>query len=46
MDWAERRAVMVERQIANRGLREPAILEAFRAVPREEFVPESMREFA
>ena len=37
---------MVERQIARRGIRDARILAAFRAVPREEFVPEGMREFA
>ncbi len=37
---------MVERQIARRGIRDARILAAFRTVPREEFVPEGMREFA
>lgn len=37
---------MVERQIARRGISDPRILDAFRAVPREQFVPEGMREFA
>ena len=34
---------MVERQLVPRGIREPAVLEAMRAVPREEFMPESTR---
>ena len=37
-DFAELRADMVERQIAARGIRNPALLDAFRTVPREEFV--------
>jgi protein-L-isoaspartate(D-aspartate) O-methyltransferase len=43
---AEQRARMVERQIARRGLTDRRLLAAFREVPREEFVPEGMREFA
>ena len=37
-DFAELRERMVERQIAGRGIRHPMILDAFRQVPREEFV--------
>ena len=37
-DFAELRERMVERQIAARGIRDPALLDAFRQVPREEFV--------
>ncbi len=37
-DFAQLRANMVERQIAGRGIGDQAILEAFRTVPREEFV--------
>ena len=37
---------MVERQIRRRGIDDPALLAAFRDVPRERFVPENMREFA
>lgn len=37
---------MVEAQIARRGIRTPATLEAFRSVPREAFVPEELSEFA
>lgn len=39
-DWAQRRAEMVERDIAARGVRDARVLEAMRAVPRERFVPE------
>ena len=42
----EQRDRMVEDQIAARGVRDPAVLEAMRAVPREQFVPERLREFA
>ena len=45
-DPQEQREAMVERQIRRRGIASPPILTAFRAVPREEFVPESLREFA
>jgi len=37
---------MVERQIARRGIRDAHVLRAMRAVPREEFVHESLRLFA
>jgi protein-L-isoaspartate(D-aspartate) O-methyltransferase len=37
-DFAELRGQMVERQIAGRGIREPALLDALRSAPREEFV--------
>lgn len=37
-DFASLRERMVERQIAARGLDDPQLLAAFRAVPREEFV--------
>jgi protein-L-isoaspartate(D-aspartate) O-methyltransferase len=45
-DFAAVRETMVERQIARRGIRDERILSAFRAVPREEFLPEGLREFA
>jgi protein-L-isoaspartate O-methyltransferase len=44
--FARAREKMVERQIAARGISDPRILEAFRAVPREEFVPAHLTEFA
>ena len=37
-DFAELRERMVKRQIEARGIRDPAILDAFREVPREAFV--------
>jgi protein-L-isoaspartate(D-aspartate) O-methyltransferase len=37
-DYAAEREAMIERQIASRGIHEPAILEAFRSVPREAFL--------
>jgi protein-L-isoaspartate(D-aspartate) O-methyltransferase len=37
-DFARQREAMVERQIAARGIRDPAILDAFGAVPRHLFV--------
>ena len=39
-DFAHLRERMVERQIAARGIRDPAVLNAFREVPRELFVAE------
>jgi protein-L-isoaspartate(D-aspartate) O-methyltransferase len=45
-DATELREWMVERQIFRRGIETPTVLAAFRTVPREAFVPESMREFA
>lgn len=43
---AERRARMVETQIARRGVRDDYVLEAMREVPREMFVPHGVAEFA
>lgn len=40
-EFAIRRARMVEEQIAQRGVRDPAVLAAMRAVPRHLFVPAS-----
>ena len=37
---------MVARQIAGRGVRDPAVLAAMRKVPRERFVPESLASLA
>jgi len=45
-DFAAEREAMVERQIASRGISDPKILEAFRAVPREEFLSEEYRDLA
>jgi len=38
MDWESARERMVARQIAARGIRDPAVLAAMRSVPRHEFV--------
>jgi protein-L-isoaspartate(D-aspartate) O-methyltransferase len=43
---AERRQAMVESQIAARGIRDQAVLEAMRTVPREAFVRPELVEFA
>jgi protein-L-isoaspartate(D-aspartate) O-methyltransferase len=45
-DYAELRERMVDRQIARRGLDDPALLAAFRAVPREEFINPSYAGYA
>lgn len=45
-DSAAERDAMVERQIESRGIRDPKILEAFRSVPREEFLSEEYRDLA
>jgi protein-L-isoaspartate(D-aspartate) O-methyltransferase len=45
-DFAAEREAMVERQIESRGIREPTILEAFRSVPREEFLADEYRDIA
>ncbi len=37
---------MVRAQIAARGIRDEAVLGAFRSVPREAFLPPELREFA
>lgn len=46
VDFAAQRERMVQDQIARRGIRGSRLLEAFRAVPRELFVPEEVRAFA
>jgi protein-L-isoaspartate(D-aspartate) O-methyltransferase len=46
IDFAAERELMVQRQIADRGIRGSRLLDAFRAVPREAFVPEKVRDFA
>lgn len=45
-DFEALREQMVLQQIQARGITEPAILEAFRAVPRERFVPDEVAAFA
>ena len=46
MDYQLAREEMVERQIARRGIQNPRLLEAFRAVPRHLFVPQRDRDHA
>jgi protein-L-isoaspartate(D-aspartate) O-methyltransferase len=41
--WSEARAAMVEQQIRQRDVRDPAVLAAFSRVPRHLFVPEALR---
>jgi protein-L-isoaspartate(D-aspartate) O-methyltransferase len=45
-DFRALRREMVEKQIAARGVRSKLVLDAMRAVPREAFLPERLREFA
>jgi protein-L-isoaspartate(D-aspartate) O-methyltransferase len=45
-DFADLRERMVRRQIESRGITDAAILDAFRTVPREEFVDEKQRRWA
>ena len=42
-DWAEQRALMVERQLRDRGIEDPRVLAAMAEVPREAFLPEDQR---
>ena len=46
LELARARHAMVEQQIARRGVTSPRVLEAMRQVPREAFLPDSMRELA
>src|SRR5438105_2224349 len=45
-DSASARNRMVEAQIARRGVRDPAVLQAMRTVPREAFISAGFEEFA
>lgn len=42
----EKRALMLEAHLASRGITDAAVLDAFRTVPREVFVPSELRELA
>ena len=42
-DYAQQRALMVERYVAARGVKDPRVLEAMRQVPRHLFVPQVVR---
>lgn len=46
MDFAKMRKEMVERQIAWRGVKDPATLKAFLNVPREVFVSDQLKPYA
>ena len=46
MNDLERRHEMVESQLVRRGISDPRVLEAFRSVPRELFVPRSLAHLA
>ena len=45
-DLSQQRERMVERQLARRGIRNPAVTRAMRRVPRDRFVPKELAEFA
>src|SRR3954451_626260 len=45
-DFEHLRRDMVERQVKARGVRSPIVLDAMRQVPREAFLPHSLKEFA
>ena len=42
-DWPSERRRMVDRQLRKRGIRDPRVLDAMLAIPREEFVPPECR---
>jgi protein-L-isoaspartate(D-aspartate) O-methyltransferase len=46
MSYEQARQEMVERQLVRHGISNTAVLDAFRRVPREEFVPAGLVEFA
>ncbi len=46
LDLAHQRELMIDRQLAARGVRDSHVLDAMRQVPREAFVPEGLQEFA
>jgi protein-L-isoaspartate(D-aspartate) O-methyltransferase len=46
LDFEHARETMVRGQVERRGVRDTAVLEALRTVPREAFVPEGLRDFA
>jgi protein-L-isoaspartate(D-aspartate) O-methyltransferase len=46
LNFAKRRAEMVDRYIAHRGVHSPAVLAAMHEVAREAFLPQEMGEFA
>ncbi len=46
IDFAKARDRMVERNLVHRGIRSRLVLEAMRAVPREDFLPPGLEDFA
>jgi protein-L-isoaspartate(D-aspartate) O-methyltransferase len=46
VNFAHQRTQMVERHILHRGIRSEPVLAAMRSVPREQFIPAELREFA
>ena len=46
MDYPKQRSDMVKEQIEERGIVDKRVLKAMREIPREDFVPENMRESA
>ena len=46
IDLERARARMVDLHLAARGIMDPRLLDAFRSVPRESFLPENLAEFA
>jgi protein-L-isoaspartate(D-aspartate) O-methyltransferase len=46
MDFEAKRKKMVDTQLIPRGIRDPLVLKAMGKIPREEFVPENLRESA
>src|SRR5215217_2203878 len=46
VDFSRDRDRMVRLHLARRGVRDPHVLEAMRCVPREDFVPKGLEEFA
>ncbi|MEX1026824.1 MAG: protein-L-isoaspartate(D-aspartate) O-methyltransferase [Candidatus Paceibacterota bacterium] len=46
IDFEQQRAQLIERELRMLGIRDEAVMQAMRSVPREEFVSEEMREFA
>ena len=45
-DWAEERRQMVDKQLRRRLIRDPRVLDAMGAIPREEFIPAEHRVLA
>ena len=46
LDWEAKRARMIAVDLVPRGIRSPAVLEAMKQVPRQEFVPKHIRKLA